>query len=39
MITEYMAKGDLRRVLQNEPDLPWNRKLKMALDAAEWSVT
>jgi len=35
ILTEFMAKGNLRNVLQYEPNVPWRTKIKMAVDAAE----
>ncbi|KAL6074802.1 putative serine/threonine-protein kinase/receptor [Balamuthia mandrillaris] len=33
-ITEFASKGDLHKVLINEPNLPWRLKVKMACDTA-----
>ena len=35
LVTEYMERGNLSDVLRKEPDLPWSRKILMAIDAAE----
>jgi serine/threonine-protein kinase CTR1 len=35
LITEYMERGNLSDVLKKEPNLPWTRKILMAIDAAE----
>ncbi|XP_077309525.1 mixed lineage kinase domain-like protein isoform X3 [Lithobates pipiens] len=34
LVTELCEKGTLRELLQNEPDLPWNQRVLMALDTA-----
>nr|DBA16726.1 TPA: hypothetical protein GDO54_002268 [Pyxicephalus adspersus] len=34
LVMELCEKGTLRELLQTEPDLPWDRRVLMALDAA-----
>ncbi|XP_068117075.1 mixed lineage kinase domain-like protein [Hyperolius riggenbachi] len=34
LVTEYCEKGTLRELLQREPDLSWERRVVMALDAS-----
>ncbi|XP_069824730.1 mixed lineage kinase domain-like protein isoform X2 [Dendropsophus ebraccatus] len=34
LVMEYCEKGTLRQLLEREPDLPWERRIQMALDAA-----
>jgi len=35
ILTEFMDRGNLSQVLKADPNLPWSRKLGMALDASD----